>query len=191
MKLIQKPKARTSNILEQDLLDEIIIYDSNTDKAFCFNKTLYLVWKSADGTKTITELANILSEKLNTPPNEDLVWLAIDELRKGNLMAADDVTLPRFSPTSRREAIRKIGITTALAIPILTSIVAPDPARAASPGACVPYSSLCVFGVSQCCPDPEQPGITCRLLEPGTGYNDLSTGLSGVAQPGDAACNNF
>jgi hypothetical protein len=49
--------------------------------------------------------------------------------------------------TSRREAIRSIGIAGAIALPLVTSLVAPTPARAAS---CLANGKPCVSNV-QCC----------------------------------------
>jgi hypothetical protein len=79
----------------------------------------------------------------------DLVWLALDQLRKSKLLADDpEVTaqLTRRS-ISRREIIRRIGVGAVVALPLITSLVAPTPAQAAT---CVPSGQPCTTS-AQCC----------------------------------------
>jgi hypothetical protein len=72
--------------------------------------------------------------------DERIVWLALDQLRRARLLAeAKDENgktfwLPAISgiaSMSRREAVRRIGLGAAVALPLVISMTAPAPAEAA------------------------------------------------------------
>lgn len=127
-----KPRSRQENIVVQDLQSETLIYDSKTDKAFCLNETAAFVWQNCDGEKSVRQIAEGLARKNRQPVNEDIVWLAIDQLAKDNLMA-DAGNLPEsFAGMSRREVVKKVGLATMIALPLISGLVAPTAAQAQS-----------------------------------------------------------
>lgn len=131
---IMKPKSRQENIVVQDLQGETLIYDLTTDKAFCLNETSAFVWQNCDGEKSVKQIAENLARKNRQPVNEDIVWLAIAQLDKDNLLT-DAGSLPdAFAGTSRREMIKKVGLATMIALPLVAGMVAPTAAHAASGG---------------------------------------------------------
>ena len=128
MQNTQKPLARTENLVVQDMPDEVLIYNLQTNKAFCLNKSAAAVWKKCDGRKTVSEIAQSLKNEFKSPVNEDFVWLAIDQLTKDDLMARE-----LQSPTvglSRREVMRRVGIASLIALPLVGSLMAPTAAHA-------------------------------------------------------------
>src|SRR4051794_4605044 len=62
---------------------------------------------------------------------EDFVWLAIDKLKKDDLIITDE-PLHRFPSIKRRELIKQVGLAAAIALPLATSIAAPSAVNAAS-----------------------------------------------------------
>jgi len=66
---------------------------------------------------------------------EDFVWLAIAQLSENNLL--EKAVPSNFEGTSRREVIKKIGLASMVAVPVIASLVAPQSALAASSCACV------------------------------------------------------
>lgn len=126
------PLGREDNIVVQELKDEVLIYDLNTHKAFCLNKTSALVWQLCDGTKSADQISNQISRKSKTPVTEELIWLALDELKKNNLLANAQEISSDFNGMNRREVIRKIGLTSLVALPIISSLIAPTAAMAQS-----------------------------------------------------------
>jgi hypothetical protein len=46
---IHKPEARKDGLVIQDLPEEILVYDLNTNKAHCLNQTAAYVWQACDG----------------------------------------------------------------------------------------------------------------------------------------------
>lgn len=126
------PRSRQQDIVTQDLGKEILLYDLKKHKAFSLNETSALVWQECDGKQDISQISQIISRKLKLPANEDLVWLTIDELKKENLLENEAELVSVFSGMSRREVIRKVGLGTMIALPIISTLVAPSAASAQS-----------------------------------------------------------
>ena len=120
-----KPKCRKEDLVVQEANGEVLVYDLRTNKALCLNETSALVWEACDGTRDLNEIGKHVSKKLGSEANGDFVWLALDQLKKESLITPGSSVEPRFDGMSRREVIRKIGIGSMVALPIVASIVAP------------------------------------------------------------------
>lgn len=169
------PVSRQKDIVIQELQGEILIYDLNINKAFCLNETSALVWQSCDGKKSVSEISSGLSKTLNQPINEDLVWLAIEQLKQENLLLNGEKVKTNFNGLSRRKAIKKAGIVAVTSLPLITSLVAPVPANAASAGTCTAIGQPCTNS-DQCCPGP----ITgTKVCDTGSGDNICIDGIPG------------
>src|SRR5690349_17725163 len=99
------PKSRQTEIVVQELENETLIYDLTINKAFCLNQTAGLVFNLCDGHRTATQISEILSLKLKTSVNEDLVWLTINDLRKYKLIENSVQFPPTLTSQPRREMI--------------------------------------------------------------------------------------
>lgn len=162
MKTEIKPNSRHNDIVIQEIADETLIYDLLDDRAFCLNETSSLIWQMCDGTKTVSEIADQLSKKLKSLVSEDVVWLAIDQLNKDGLLEDNSIEIEKFTGMSRREVIRKVGLTSAIALPIISSMVVPTALAASSD--CTPGSQPCDFN-TPCC-----PGSSCQEISSGIGF---------------------
>lgn len=120
------PKARTENLLEQNLEKETLIYDLTVDKAFNLNETLTTVYKSCGQNLTFDEL------KRKSKFTDDFIYLALDELRRNNLLSGEYRS--PFESTNRREVIKKVGLASMFALPLIAGLVAPKAINAASSG---------------------------------------------------------
>lgn len=118
------PRTRTENLLERNLKDETLIYDLLIDKAFNLNETLSVVYKACGQSLTFDEI------KRRYKYTDDFIYLALDELKANNLLAEDYIS--PFADTTRREAIKKVGMATMFALPLITGLVAPKAINAAS-----------------------------------------------------------
>lgn len=127
-----KPQSRKDNIVVQKLDGEVLIYDLKVNKAFCLNETLALVWQSCDGNKSVPEISRQVSKTIGESMSDDLIWLAISELKKENLLANGEDITNKFEGLSRREVIRKIGFASMVALPVISSLLAPTAIQAAS-----------------------------------------------------------
>lgn len=132
----KKPVSRKENIVVQDLDDEILVYDLNKHKAFCLNGTAAFVWQMCDGKNDIGQISKGLAKKTKSTVNEDLIWLAIEQLKKDNLLANPDQLVSGFEGMNRREVIKRIGLGTMVALPMVAGITAPLSVNAASLGRC-------------------------------------------------------
>jgi hypothetical protein len=98
------------------------------------NETSALVWNACDGSRSVAEISAAIGRKINKPFGEDLVWLAIDQFKKDNLLDNAAQIIPDFNGLSRREAIKKAGLASMIALPLILSLIAPTAASAQSLG---------------------------------------------------------
>ena len=125
----QTPEARREGLVIQDMPDEVLVYDLNTNKAHCLNQTAAFVWKACDGNNSIADITNLFAQQSGDQINEDLIWLAIDQLKENDLLEKEINS--KFKGESRRSVIKKIGLATVVALPIVASLAAPTSALAA------------------------------------------------------------
>jgi len=136
------PLSRKDDLVVQELNGEILIYDLRENKAFCLNETSALVWQACDGINSVSDIGKRVG-------SEDLVWLALEELKKERLI--ERAPMYKFVGMSRRDVIKKIGIGSMIALPVVGSLVAPAAAHAqscrANDAACTASAQCC----SNCC----------------------------------------
>jgi hypothetical protein len=130
--MTNKPVSRQSDILVQEVDDELLIYDLRINKADCLNHTSALVFQLSDGAKTASEISELMSQKLGILVSEDLVWLALQDLEKENLLGNSDELTGVLANLSRREIVKKAGLASMAALPIIASIIAPGAAASQS-----------------------------------------------------------
>ena len=142
------PQARRSGLIIQEVDSEILIYDQETNKAHCLNQTAAKVWNYCDGETTLADACSALSRDLETLVDEKLVWYAVDQFSKDNLLERE-VEFPAFiiPGMNRRQMVRTLGLAAVVAVPLVTSIVAPTPVQAAT---CKAPGQPC-GGAAECC----------------------------------------
>lgn len=126
------PKARTENLVVQELDGEVLIYDLNIGKAFCLNESSALVWQACNGSNDVSEISDLLGKHLNSTVDDDFVWLALDQLKKENLIENKEEVVVDFNGMSRRDVIRKVGLASVAALPFVSSLVTPPVSHAQS-----------------------------------------------------------
>jgi coenzyme PQQ synthesis protein D (PqqD) len=143
----QTPRARKSGLVIKRLADEVLVYDQETHKAHCLNPSSALVWNYCDGRKTAREIARLLSSEAGAVFDEEVIWLALEQLERFSLLE-EPVEPPRdINRFSRREIGRRLGLASISALPFIVSIVAPVAAVAAT---CFPLGTTCTVN-AQCC----------------------------------------
>lgn len=135
MKNPQNPTARNNGLVIQEMPGEVLVYDLDANKAHCLNQSAAFVWKSCDGTNSVADIVREFEANAGGQVSEDFVWLAIDQLQENGLMASG--TESRFAGQSRREVLKKIGLASMVALPVIASLVTPQSAMAAGSCACV------------------------------------------------------
>lgn len=128
------PCARRNEIISQKLLEETMVYDQVSHRAHVLNQTLSLVWESADGRNTVDQIAQILHRQLGLPADRSVVLLALQELEESGLLQEPVQVEVGPERPSRRDVARRLALAGASAalLPLVTSVLAPTPAMAAS-----------------------------------------------------------
>ena len=141
------PKSRNKNVIVQEVSNDTLVYDLVTNKAVCLNETSASIWKLCNGTNTVREISEKMTSKLKESISEEYIWLALNQLKKEELIEENEGIEDKYQGLSRREIIRKIGYGSMIALPIVSSVVAPTAASAQSGG--LPLRAPCATN-SQC-----------------------------------------
>lgn len=131
----------------RELSEEFLVYDKETSQAHCLNRTATDVWKLCDGKITVAEIIQELEKQSNSPVDERIVWMALHQLRKSGLLLGTILSSKETNMLSRRALVKKMGVAAALALPVVTSILVPTAAQAAS---CLHAGQPCTANF-QCC----------------------------------------
>jgi hypothetical protein len=138
------PRRREDNLLVQTLSDETLVYDLSRDRAHCLNGTAAAVWARCDGRTTLADLAERLRKECEIPADESVVWMAVRQLQKAQLLCERVEPPPDHFRASRRDLIRKLGA--AAAVPVVMTILAPT-ARAQASDTCTGTGPPCNAGM--------------------------------------------
>lgn len=171
------PRGLFSNIVVQNLEDELLIYNLETHQAYSLNSISARIWNLCDGNHNVSDISRKLSRDSHQAVPEELVVFALNDFQKENLLSAPWKPEAEFSKLSRREVIRKVGFTSMAALPVITSLIAPTAAHAAStcPLAARGVSCTCSNGAGSSCASAAcAAGCTCSNL------GALNTGGGGL-----------
>ncbi|MFN2500516.1 MAG: PqqD family protein [Pyrinomonadaceae bacterium] len=137
------PMARQNGLVVQEMPDEVLVYDLDSNKAHCLNQSAAIVWKSCDGSNSVADIVRQFESNGGGKVTEDFVWLAIDQLNENGLLM-NGVT-PKFQGQSRRQVLKTIGLASMVALPVIASLAAPSNALGAVSCACTgtPTSNNC------------------------------------------------
>jgi hypothetical protein len=144
----EQPLARTSELVIEELADEVLVYDQRVHRAHCLSAAAALVWSRCDGVTRIEDLGAELGLDAATARR------AVDELALCELLEA--VPQPAVGTTRRELTIKlaKVGAVAA-AVPLIVSVAAPQPAQAATiafcASACPPAGCDASGNCGDCC----------------------------------------
>jgi hypothetical protein len=172
-----RPQARTQGLIVQELGNESLVYDRDTDVAHCLTEVAARVWRGCDGARDLAALASFADV------TDDVAAAAVAELGEKGLLAGLPEPSANEYGLSRRGALGRIAKygAGAASIPLIVSAVAGTPAAFAyTPGGL--NASCNVPGTSGPCAS----GFTCTgnvckissggscgtLLESGTTANE-------------------
>ena len=162
------PLARSDErLVVEELEDEVLVYDLDSDRAHCLSAPAAAVWRQCDGETTVEALGERLGMDSGT------IERALEELTACALLedAAIEPTSPSNSHlgglTTRREMtlnVVKVGAAAAT-VPLIVSVAAPPPAAALTPTdqECI-NAAGCTEGCGAC------DCLGCCCCEPGGGF---------------------
>ncbi|RYX85689.1 PqqD family protein [bacterium] len=127
------PQARHDELFIEDMDGELLVYDAKHFCAHRLNPTAAWIWRHCDGQHTVAQATQLLSDELNQPVDEELVWLSLDTLDKTRLLVAPPERPSSANDDSRRAMIQKMAMAGGLMflLPAITPLT--KVARAASP----------------------------------------------------------
>jgi len=151
----QLPKARTRDLLMEEVAGELLIFDVSRNRAHCLNASAAAIWQHCNGARSPVELAEHLFPGVEPAEREQLVRVGLERLRRRHLLESSsaDFTVN----LSKRHMIKKLAMVAAaagIAAPVVSSIVAPTPGYAVS---CGTQGMPCMTDVN-CC-----EGLACPL----------------------------
>lgn len=149
MKNPNNPMARQNGLVVQEMPDEVLVYDLDTNKAHCLNQSAARVWRACDGNSSVADIVREFDKNGGGKVSEDFVWLAIDQLSENGLL--ENEVAPRFAGQSRRQVLKTIGLASLVALPVISSLVAPQQAMAATSCSCTANAN-CTQPSRSACP---------------------------------------
>jgi PqqD family protein of HPr-rel-A system len=157
------PQVRTG-LLSNQLDDQVLVYDPRADSVHLLDPTTARVMELlADRGRTTDEIVVEIARQVDVPSGKALLALAIDELRKADLLDESVSSSPQ-PEVSRRELLRKVALAGAAAV-IAPAIVTLSPSPAYAQGSCLAKKDCCTVN-ADCCSNKCDPttGSAC----PGT-----------------------
>lgn len=142
-----RPRARSEGLVVRELEGEVLVYDLERHRAVCLNPSAAAVWRRCDGRTEVASLGRALAAGQSSDGDEGVVWLALEQLARDHLLEERPPRVADSRRVTRRELIRRLGLAAAASLPLVTSVVAPTPAQAAS---CKQPGELCNSSV-ECC----------------------------------------
>ena len=176
-----RPQSKKQNLVEQEVDGELLIYDLERNRALCLNQTSAMVWQACDGKRTVADINDLLGKQLKAQTDEDIVWFALDQLSKEKLIEPPVGLDSKFGGMSRRQVIKKIGLGSMIALPVVAGLVAPAATHAqtlAAPGAAVGTPLVLPANMCVSTPDAAARDAACD-----TSFMALCQSMSAEQQP--------
>ena len=126
------PQFRTSLIVKE-LAGEILVYDETSTKAYCLNKSAATIWGMCDGKTSISEMARKAAIEIDGMIDEVFVAVALTSFRDNGLLENESGDIRPIARLTRAELVARVGrvgLAAAVALPLVTSVVAPTAAKA-------------------------------------------------------------
>lgn len=152
-----RPQARLDGLITTETESDLLIYDTERNELHTLNLASAAVWRAADGSKAVAEIAAETGLELVA------VEQALQLLTASNLLV-NGVEAPQI--TGRRRLLKKAGI---VAIPAIVSVSVPLSKAAASDIAC---GDVCVANNNECNSRCSQ----CRYFESSGAYQCCNPG---------------
>ncbi len=138
--LMGLPERRIDGLIVERVGEETLVYDLVSHQAHRLNAAATMAWQAADGRTTTAAMAE-RSTAVDIPIDEAGIVQALAMLADAGLLTPDSRLPPRT--ITRRRLLGR----TAIAVPVVSSILAPTASEA---GSCRPSGASCTTG-AQCC----------------------------------------
>lgn len=164
------PYAPLERFVIQDLPEETLVYDLESHQAHCLNRSAAVVWRRCDGKTSVEGLKRALRDETGAA-DAAVVEAALADLSEAGLIENFAAT-GAAADASRRDAMKRLAFAGAVAIPFVTTILAPRAVSAQSGAACIANGNPCSTD-AECCSTCCDPNST--LCDVPTGTRDNCT----------------
>jgi len=136
-------------MIVEELDGDVIVYDTERNRAHALNRLAARIWKQCDGERTVSDLTSLLAVETTA----DVVVNCLLQLERLHLLSAGSLAIDEARTLSRRQLLRgaSIGGAAVVLLPMVTSILAPS----------VEASSSCVGSNVDCRTKPCCPPLLC------------------------------
>jgi hypothetical protein len=156
-----QPQARTSDLVVKGLGEELLVYDLARHRAHSLNRVAAAVWQACDGTRGVVALGVAAAGAIGHPVPAEAVRYALQALGRAQLLQGPT----EEGGLTRRQVMARLGTAAAVALPLVTTIIAPTAAQALS---CKNVNDPCT-STQECC------GFGCDLTTSGCTCTDFKT----------------
>jgi hypothetical protein len=146
----KQPRARTSDLVVKEVREELLVYDLTRQRAHSLNRVAAAVWRACDGTRGVVALGKVAARESGHALPAEAVRYALQSLGRAQLLEGP----VEEGGLTRREVMARLGTAAAVALPLVTTIVAPTAAQAQStpPDTCLHENQGPCTSATQCCP---------------------------------------
>lgn len=141
------PAARPlSDFSTERVGDDVVVYDVKRIQYHTLNNVAYEIWRLCDGQRSIVEIGVVLASQRAEEIHCESIALATAQLEDAGLLNAQTQT---FDVRIQRRRVLKLaaaGVITAVGVPVVVSITAPEAAAANTCLSCPPGQSCCPDG---------------------------------------------
>jgi hypothetical protein len=143
---LRSTRFKQKKLIARTIDDELLLFDEETSTAHCLNGIAGEMWMACEQQSCAADVTDFL--RIRWPDTEkEVVWASLSRMAAAGLL--EEITEEESISTSRRDLIRKIGLTAAAVLPIVvTSVLIPPAAAAAS---CGPFLAQCGGIHPPCC----------------------------------------
>jgi hypothetical protein len=146
------PSARKNGLVIQNLGGETLVYDTLQNRAHCLNENAAFIWGHCDGNHTVNDLSELMrsragNHRVSQEKSLELAWIALGQLQSSNLLETPIELPSEMRGMTRRQLIKAAGIAALVAVPVISSMVAPKAAQAAT---CLASGQPCTSS-AECC----------------------------------------
>lgn len=126
------PKRRQARLMLESVGSQTIVYDLDSCKVHCLNALSSLIWQSCDGERSVQQIIETVRLHYPGAGDQEMVLSVVQRLSWIGLLEEEWEALEAEKILSRRAMAKRLGKAVASAAPLITTVVAPAPAKAGS-----------------------------------------------------------
>lgn len=150
MEAMIRPRVRTIGLVFAAFDGELLVQDTRRHRAHALNRQAAAIFRLANGTHTVEEMAVLASAETGETMTPEMAWYAVGLLQRLHLL--EETAVEREDRITRKVLLKRVG--TAVALASIASIAIPAAGAHASGCAtrscsnsrpcCYPLSCVCI-----------------------------------------------